>query len=159
MLMLTLLLAAAPLKIQNAETLLFESVEAAQECVEISAAWERYQRQKDARADAMKKAEAKCGLKPYSEVKLSELSAWKAAREKCAGEIAEAEGLPAQKMPLALERDVCGPATTAVLSKGIEVTVLGKDAVKRMRKVRVETGRAVGKVGWVFESDTTPPNP
>jgi hypothetical protein len=149
--------AAGPVKIQNAEATLFESVETAQECVALVVAWDDYDRQRKARQDAIKAAEVKCAGKPYAEVKLSELAAWKEARAKCAGEIADAEGVRGAARPRALAREVCGPATTAVLSKGTELQVLGKKAT--MSKVKVETGRSTGLVGWVLDSDITPPKP
>ena len=67
---------------------------------------------------------------------------------------AEADAIKVGAMP-DLPNDVCGRAATAELSKGTELTVLEMKAP--MSKVKVETGRSTGFVGWVLDVDIAEP--
>jgi hypothetical protein len=141
-------------KVRTASTLLIESPELFEEC---RAAHEKHDElltsDSDWEGDRERAAAAyKPASKPVDDMTAEELKAWKAAREKLS---AEQDAIMARHhravKALAEVEEACAPAAMGVLLKGAILSVLREKGV--LLNVRVETGRAAGKVGWVLRSE------
>jgi hypothetical protein len=155
-----LLLAAAVItaKVQPLTATLFESVEMGAECAKATDA----ESARDAALKAQVQAKARIEKenpppKPFNEVTSDEdTTAWNKWKREQKRMIDEAlAAIPVPRPSGASARTICAKAATAELSKGTELTVLEKKAP--MTKVKVETGRSTGLVGWVLDADIAEP--
>ena len=95
--------------------------------------------------------------KPVSDMTDTELAAWRAGREKLKTDLAAAEsrrpsGSGVRERMTA--EQICSDAAVATLSKGTLLTVISQRGA--LVNVRVETGKAVGKNGWIGRENLGP---
>lgn len=139
---------------------LFESPELAGQCaLEIERekatikAWEDYRRERDAL-----NLQREPG-KPTKDMTATERAEWQARKAAAEQAIAELEaknphfadgGLMHMAKATSAKNATCGEATMMQLSEGTALTILKRE---KMLRVRVETGRAAGRIGFVFPED------